>query len=140
MMNPLENLIIHPEMQLEGLAKGDLLSQVLAQIRLTGDRVYACTLADAQTLDLDEKSAHICVLQQGQLQLDVADQPAQNLNPGDVILLPHGPAGLVMTAVDGATRSEERRVGKECRSRWSPCHEKKKNKLHAHHGRPNSQS
>ena len=24
-------------------------------------------------------------------------------------------------------RSEERRVGKECRSRWSPCHEKKKN-------------
>ncbi|WP_426129495.1 AraC family transcriptional regulator [Pseudomonas sp. DWP1b1] len=102
MMNPLENLIIHPEMQLEGLAKGDLLSQVLAQIRLTGDRVYACTLAHAQTLDLDEKSAHICVLQQGKLQLDVADQPAQNLNPGDVILLPHGPAGLVMTALDGA--------------------------------------
>src|SRR5437016_13375724 len=25
-------------------------------------------------------------------------------------------------------RSEERRVGKECRSRWSPCHEKKKQK------------
>ena len=24
------------------------------------------------------------------------------------------------------TRSEERRVGKECRSRWSPYHEKKK--------------
>src|SRR6267142_1940526 len=23
-------------------------------------------------------------------------------------------------------RSEERRVGKECRSRWSPCHSKKK--------------
>src|SRR5438034_11411130 len=28
-----------------------------------------------------------------------------------------------------ATRSEERRVGKECRSRWSPYHEKK-NKKH----------
>src|SRR5437667_6201762 len=24
--------------------------------------------------------------------------------------------------VDGRTRSEERRVGKECRSRWSPYH------------------
>src|SRR6266436_9037752 len=24
-------------------------------------------------------------------------------------------------------RSEERRVGKECRSRWWPCHQKKKN-------------
>src|SRR5688572_33178306 len=26
----------------------------------------------------------------------------------------------------GTRRSEERRVGKECRSRWSPYHEKKK--------------
>src|SRR5690554_8193128 len=26
-----------------------------------------------------------------------------------------------------AARSEERRVGKECRSRWSACHEKRKN-------------
>src|SRR5476651_2801950 len=26
------------------------------------------------------------------------------------------------TAISGATRSEERRVGKECRSRWSPYH------------------
>src|SRR5690349_24550136 len=26
----------------------------------------------------------------------------------------------------GQARSEERRVGKECRSRWSPYHEKKK--------------
>src|SRR5690348_18272136 len=26
----------------------------------------------------------------------------------------------------GLARSEERRVGKECRSRWSPYHEKKK--------------
>src|SRR5687767_15967440 len=29
-------------------------------------------------------------------------------------------------------RSEERRVGKECRSRWSPYHEKKKAKPHKH--------
>ena len=27
------------------------------------------------------------------------------------------------------TRSEERRVGKECRSRWSPYHKKKKKKV-----------
>src|SRR6266702_8078025 len=26
----------------------------------------------------------------------------------------------------GTVRSEERRVGKECRSRWWPCHSKKK--------------
>src|SRR6266403_5074364 len=31
-------------------------------------------------------------------------------------------------ADDGGFRSEERRVGKECRSRWSPDHSKKKKK------------
>src|SRR5689334_25160057 len=30
-----------------------------------------------------------------------------------------------------AARSEERRVGKECRSRWSPCHEKKQRRVPA---------
>src|SRR3712207_9484335 len=34
--------------------------------------------------------------------------------------------GLVAVIAQG--RSEERRVGKECRSRWSPYHSKKKNK------------
>src|SRR5699024_12822426 len=34
-----------------------------------------------------------------------------------------GPAGAGKTT---ATRSEERRVGKECRSRWSTCHYRKK--------------
>ena len=29
---------------------------------------------------------------------------------------------LDMTAIAESTRSEERRVGKECRSRWSPYH------------------
>mgnify|MGYP000985398516 CR=1 FL=1 len=33
-----------------------------------------------------------------------------NINKGDVM------------AVIGPSRSEERRVGKECRSRWSPYH------------------
>ena len=27
-----------------------------------------------------------------------------------------------LRAVEGVLRSEERRVGKECRSRWSPYH------------------
>ena len=101
MMNPLENLIIHPEMQLEGLAKGDLLSQVLAQIRLTGDRVYSHALVEGQCLTLDEKSAHICVLQQGHLGLERAGQLPVTLEQGDVLLLPHDPTGVVLTAVNG---------------------------------------
>ncbi|OIN54525.1 AraC family transcriptional regulator [Pseudomonas costantinii] len=101
MMNPLENLIIHPEMKLEGLAKGDLLSQVLAQIRLTGDRVYSTALSNAQCLELDRQSAHICVVQQGRLHLEDVDQPAVTLEQGDIILLPHNPSGVRITACDG---------------------------------------
>src|SRR5689334_24133818 len=38
----------------------------------------------------------------------------------------HDPADLlVVDPVDDRDRSEERRVGKECRSRWWPYHEKK---------------
>src|SRR2546429_9335628 len=37
------------------------------------------------------------------------------LNPGDKPMIWRGP-------MLHSVRSEERRVGKECRSRWSPCH------------------
>ena len=37
------------------------------------------------------------------------------INQGDML-------GLVGNNGAGKTRSEERRVGKECRSRWSPYH------------------
>ena len=37
--------------------------------------------------------------------------------PGEVAVLLHG-----TTLATNALRSEERRVGKECRSRWSPYH------------------
>src|ERR1039458_9276578 len=33
-----------------------------------------------------------------------------------------GNSGVVVTSPNGQTRSEERRVGKECRSRWWPYH------------------
>src|SRR5215216_2616281 len=39
-----------------------------------------------------------------------------------------GPRGDPPSPAASARRSEERRVGKECRSRWSPYHEKKKKK------------
>src|SRR5436853_6941667 len=37
-----------------------------------------------------------------------------------------GQLDLLAAVNAGQQRSEERRVGKECRSRWSPYHEKKK--------------
>src|SRR5438034_10700937 len=55
--------------------------------------------------------------------------------PRDGLALPNGNfhAGVLTLALDSISstpasrsRSEERRVGKECRSRWSPSHQKKK--------------
>ena len=40
----------------------------------------------------------------------------------DVHRFPHGPADGLQRRQEPHRRSEERRVGKECRSRWSPYH------------------
>src|SRR6478672_13160306 len=46
----------------------------------------------------------------------------------------HHPAALSGPAAGhGDRRSEERRVGKECRSRWSPYHYKKKKEVMSAH-------
>ena len=38
------------------------------------------------------------------------------------IVDPDGPGGQPISVFESGARSEERRVGKECRSRWSPYH------------------
>ena len=43
--------------------------------------------------------------------------------PGDDVRAAIAPmVGVIRRALDAGVRSEERRVGKECRSRWSPYH------------------
>src|SRR5256885_16360692 len=56
------------------------------------------------------------------------DMPGiDGLDEGAVVLVPVLLVfAALLVAVTGAGRSEERRVGKECRSRWSPYHLKKK--------------
>ena len=50
---------------------------------------------------------------------------ALDADPGALARAPAPPTVMVIFGVNGVgktTRSEERRVGKECRSRWSPYH------------------
>ena len=101
MTDLLENLTILPELKLEGLATGDLLSQVLAKIRLTGDRVYSATLDMDKRLELDAKSSHICVLQHGRLHIEGADKQIITVEKGDILLLPHDPSSLRIMATQG---------------------------------------
>src|SRR3712207_8830599 len=53
---------------------------------------------------------------------DVKQVPSRAVTPADMCALAHEVCDGVAEGYDGIVRSEERRVGKECRSRWSPYH------------------
>jgi AraC-like DNA-binding protein len=93
----MENLTNYPELAPVGLAGGDLLSQVLAHIRLTGDCVYATTLAAAARLDLAAQTAHVCVVNEGVIEVTGEVGAPVTLQSGDLVLLPHGPRDLKLT-------------------------------------------
>lgn len=101
MMKSLEDLIIRPELQLQGIATGDLLSQVLSQIHLTGDRVYSCRLQAKGRLELEARAAHVCVLEQGRLKVTRGSEPPATIESGDLFLLPRDPEDLRIMAVAG---------------------------------------
>ena len=101
MMESLEDLIIRPELQLQGIATGDLLSQVLSQIRLTGDRVYSSRLRARECVELEARAAHVCVLKEGRLKVSHASEPAATIDAGDLFLLPRDPQELRITVVEG---------------------------------------
>src|SRR5690349_24271641 len=75
---------------------------------------------------------------QNQNEPQLRDENAHNDKSVHGVLNPTYQAGLRRDAVqpDIEARSEERRVGKECRSRWSPYHEKKKRALRGTAGSP----
>src|SRR5258708_26160201 len=54
--------------------------------------------------------------------LPILQQVIVNLIDNSIKYTPVGGMIEVRVGRDGISRSEERRVGKECRSRWSPYH------------------
>lgn len=102
MMKSLEDLIVRPELQLQGIATGDLLSQVLSQIRLTGDRVYSSRLQARERIELEGRAAHVCVLQAGRLKVSKSGELPATIDAGDLFLLPRDAEELRITAVEGA--------------------------------------
>src|ERR1700753_4280142 len=104
MTDLLENLTINPEMAVSRTASSDLLSHVLSQIRLTGDRVYSCELARRQRLELETGAAHVCIVTEGAMQMRQQDQAPVAIETGDLVLLPRDPGALRLTAAThGAT-------------------------------------
>ena len=66
-----------------------------------------------------EPEEFVVSIRSDQVVLSVRPENARRHLP-DVVLAPHRPVCKLNPAQ--LTRSEERRVGKECRSRWSPYH------------------
>jgi len=100
MTEPGKDLIIRPELALQGMVRGDLLSQVLARVKLTGDRVYTTRVDAASLLELQAQSAYVCIVTDGTLQVDHGDRRAL-VAAGDLVLLPRGPRELDARAAGG---------------------------------------
>ena len=93
-----ENLTINPEVAVGGAPPTDLLSHVLAQIRLTGDRLYSCILTDKGRLELEAEAAHVCVVTAGRLHTERDGQTPAVIDTGDLVLLPRGAGDLRFVA------------------------------------------
>jgi AraC-like DNA-binding protein len=77
----------------------DLLSHVLGQIRLTGDRVDSRTLTARDRLDLPGEAAHLCVVTDGNLHIEGEQGPIV-VATGDLVMLPHGLGQFRLAAWD----------------------------------------
>jgi len=102
MTKPEKNLSILPELTPSGLAGGDLLSQVLARMRLTGDRVYSSKLGRGARLELAAQTAHVCAVSEGSLRITGEDTAPVEIQSKELVLLPRGPRRLQLAAGDEA--------------------------------------
>lgn len=93
-----KNLTILPELEVGVPASADLLSHVLAQLRLTGDQVYSCSLAQEGRLELEAGAAHVCVVTEGTLRVEGDEREPMVIDTGDLVMLPRGPGELELAA------------------------------------------
>lgn len=102
MIELLENLIDHPQSEstVSQLPATDLLSHVLGQIRLTGDRVQSRAVGPGERLELAPGAAHVCVVTNGELRIEAQGQGTLVVATGDLVMLPHGAGDLRLIGPD----------------------------------------
>lgn len=89
----------------------DLLSQVLSQIRLSGDFVYSANLEPGDRLNLSPEHATICVVTEGALK-----RGDRVIETGELLLLPRG----LVTGVAGDLVADSAARVAVCRFRFDP--------------------
>ncbi|MCB8882655.1 AraC family transcriptional regulator [Acidisoma cellulosilytica] len=114
MAERLENLTDRPDGSAATSVNNDLLSQVLAQIRLTGDGVVLTTVASSEALPLASHAGVVCLVTDGNLLFESDDDPAVDVASGDLLLLPHGGGNRRLSASGGPANAVV------CRFRFDP--------------------
>src|SRR5690625_1466138 len=106
----MDRLKLKKELQsflLEDIGHGDITSQAIFPMGEQGEGVFVAK----QTGTI----AGLDIIQEAYQLLDPSIQVALKCADGETVT-----KGQVIAEVQGHVRSEERRVGKECRYRWSP--------------------
>jgi AraC-like DNA-binding protein len=99
-----KNLTIYPDDEENTSPSADLLSHVLAQLRLTGDKVKATSLPADHLVQLNPAMAHVVVIKEGELTVNADDGQPMQVRTGELLLLPHGPKEVrLMTTGTPAT-------------------------------------
>src|SRR5256885_3090028 len=117
---------------------GEKLSITSPKPQSTRDRVVGIRTTDSsQMIILDTpgllnpkyalqesmRSTALTAVHEADVIIYVADATEGSPPPlSEAARLKQPPPGKIVTALNKSDRSEERRVGKECRSRWSPYH------------------
>jgi AraC-like DNA-binding protein len=109
-----KNLTIRLEMGVGNPASTDLLSHVLAQIRLAGDQVYSCSLPPESHMELQAEAAHICIVTEGTLHVESDACRTVVIDTGDLVMLPRGAGDLRLAASGGPV------TALICRFRFDP--------------------
>lgn len=81
----------------------DLLSHVLGQIRLTGDRVHSQALAPRARVELPVEAAHLCGVTGGKLRIEESKRGTTVVATGELVMLPRGLGKLRLVAWKGPT-------------------------------------
>ena len=86
-----KDLTIHPDDEAGTSPSADLLSHVLAQLRLTGDKVTSKHLPTRNVVSLDPAMAHVIVIEEGELAVHAEGEATMQVRANELLLLPHGP-------------------------------------------------
>jgi len=97
-----ENLTIHPDDQASISPSADLLSHVLAQLRLSGEKVNATRLPTSHTVQLAPEMAHVVVVREGAITVHAEGAETIQVGTNELLLLPHGLRDVRLVTTDAS--------------------------------------